>query len=113
MVGRKNGQSVTNGVMIGNNYSFWIIVIGSLLLSHSPGFSWLFAPINIFTTAVHEMGHALVCLATGGQVSGLTIVGDGAGHGGLTFCQGGNPFFYTQAGYLGAAVFGCLLIILG
>jgi hypothetical protein len=96
-----------------NAYSFWAMAILSVVLSHSPGFTWLFVPINVFTTAVHEMGHALVCLITGGQVSGLTIVGDGAGHGGLTFCQGGNQFLSTQAGYLGAAAFGCLLIVLG
>ena len=96
-----------------NAFSFWTIALLSVFLSHSPGFSWLFAPINVFTTAVHEMGHALVCIATGGHVAGLTIVGDGAGHGGLTFCQGGIPFFYNQAGYLGAAVFGCILILLG
>ncbi len=73
----------------------------------------MLGPINIFTTLVHEMGHALVCLATGGQVGGLTIVADGAGHGGLTLCTGGNPFLYTQSGYLGAAFFGCLLVVLG
>ena len=59
------------------------------------------------------MGHALACLATGGTVSGMTIVSDGGGHGGLTFCSGGIPFIYTQTGYLGAAFFGCLLIFLG
>jgi hypothetical protein len=96
-----------------NVIAFWLIAIASVLLSHSPGFSWLFAPINIFTTAVHEMGHALVCLATGGSVQGLTIVSDGAGHGGLTFCVGGAPLLYSQSGYLGAAFFGCVLIYLG
>jgi Peptidase M50B-like len=95
------------------SFSFWSIVIGSVLLAHVRGFSWLFAPVNVFTTLVHEMGHASVCLATGGQVGGLTIVADGAGHGGLTLCSGGNPFLYTQAGYLGAALFGCVLVILG
>jgi hypothetical protein len=92
-------------------FSFWSIVIGSVLLAHVRGFSWIFAPVNIFTTFVHEMGHASVCLATGGQVGGLTIVADGAGHGGLTLCSGGNAFLYTQAGYLGAAFFGCLLVV--
>ncbi len=94
-------------------FSFWSIVIASVLLAHVRGISWLFAPVNIFTTFVHEMGHASVCLATGGQVGGLTIVADGAGHGGLTLCSGGNAFLYTQAGYLGAALFGCLLVVLG
>jgi len=90
--------------------TFWGVTLGSVLLSHFSGITWLFAPVNLFTTAVHEMGHALVCVATGGSVSGLTIVSDGSGHGGLTFCLGGMPFFYTQAGYLGAAFFGCVLI---
>lgn len=104
-------QSVFSGSVF-NAVGFWAVAVFSLLLSHSPGFSWLFAPLNVFTTAVHELGHAIVCLATGGHVNGLTIVSDGAGHGGLTFCQGGNAFLYTQSGYLGAAVFGCLLIAL-
>jgi hypothetical protein len=95
-----------------NAFSFWTITILSLVASHMPGLAWVFAPINIFTTTVHEMGHALVCLATGGTVSGLTIVADGAGHGGLTFCQGGNQFLISQAGYLGAAIFGSFLIVL-
>jgi hypothetical protein len=95
-----------------NALSFWAVTGLSVALAHVPGFSWLFAPINLFTTAVHEIGHALVCLLTGGHVSGLTIVSDGSGHGGLTFCAGGLPFFYTQAGYLGAALFGCVLIYL-
>lgn len=93
-------------------YSFWAIVVLSLFLSHAPGCYWFFTPLNIFTTAVHELGHATVCLLTGGYIEGLTIVSDGAGHGGLTFCRGGNPFLYAQAGYLGAALFGCFLIIL-
>jgi|SRR6516162_3690694 hypothetical protein len=108
-------QSQRGAGVAGNVFSaigFWAVAVASLLLSHSPGFTWIFAPLNVFTTAVHEMGHALVCLATGGHVSGMTIVSDGAGHGGLTFCQGGNAFLYTQSGYLGAAVFGCILIVL-
>jgi hypothetical protein len=108
-------ESRQNNVFSGsafNAFGFWAVALASLLLSHAPGFTWLFAPLNFFTTAVHEMGHAAVCLATGGHVAGMTIVSDGAGHGGLTFCQGGNPFLYTQSGYLGAAVFGCILIAL-
>ena len=96
-----------------NVWSFWLLAILSLMLAQMPGINLLFMPVTQFTTMVHELSHALVCLATGGWVKGLQIVGDGAGHGGLTYCYGGMPFFYTQAGYLGTAVFGCFLIFLG
>ncbi|PWT96560.1 MAG: hypothetical protein C5B53_09490 [Candidatus Melainabacteria bacterium] len=124
MINRTTKSALGTGVQVGvrqgtvfsgsmfNALGFWLVALVSLVLSHAPGFSWLFAPLNFFTTAVHEMGHALVCIATGGHVGGMTIVSDGAGHGGLTFCQGGNAFLYTQSGYLGAAVFGCILIAL-
>ncbi len=106
-----NPKSPTS-VNSSNVTSFWLVTLLSIVLSHMPGLAWLFSPVNLFTTAVHEMGHALVCIATGGSVHGLTIVSDGSGHGGLTFCEGGMPFFYAQAGYLGSAFFGCVLIYL-
>jgi Peptidase M50B-like len=96
-----------------NVWSFWLLALFSLFLAQVPFISLLFMPVTQFTTMVHELSHALVCLATGGWVGGLTIVPDGAGHGGLTYCHNGLPFFYTQAGYLGTAVFGCFLIFLG
>lgn len=89
------------------------LVILSLFLGHFPIFDLVLAPVTTFVTAVHEMGHAVACIATGGNVSGMTIVSDNEGHGGLTFCRGGMPFIYSQAGYLGAAIFGCLLIAVG
>lgn len=96
-----------------NAWAFWLITIVSLFLYNAPIVGLLLSPISTFATMVHEMSHAIVCMLTGGYVSGMTIVSDGSGHGGLTFCRGGMPFFYTQAGYLGTAVFGCLLIFLG
>jgi Peptidase M50B-like len=105
-------QTIT-GAEKSNAWAFWLITVLSLFLYHVPIIGLLLSPINTFATMVHEMSHALVCLVTGGYVSGMTIVSDGSGHGGLTFCRGGMPFFYTQAGYLGAAIFGCLLIFLG
>ncbi len=95
-----------------NFWAFWAIVTFSLVFAQAPIVSWVLAPVTQFTTMVHELGHATACLATGGQVTGLTIVSDGSGHGGLTNCLGGNPFLYTQTGYLGTAVFGSFLIFL-
>jgi len=93
-----------------NLWGFWLIAVLSLFLYNVPIVGLLLAPVNTFATMVHELSHAFVCMATGGWVSGLTIVSDGEGHGGLTFCHGGMSFLYTQAGYLGTAVFGCMLI---
>jgi len=107
------GKQTITGSEKSNAWAFWLITILSLFLYNAPIVGLLLSPISTFATMVHEMSHAIVCLATGGYVTGMTIVSDGSGHGGLTFCRGGMPFFYTQAGYLGAAVFGCLLIFLG
>ncbi|MBY0360018.1 MAG: M50 family metallopeptidase [Candidatus Obscuribacterales bacterium] len=98
-----------------NQKTFWLLLffaVISLLLGEMPLFNTILAPLNQFETIVHELGHAFACLMTGGSVSGLSIVSDGAGHGGLTFCHGGNPFIYGQTGYLGEAFFGGALILL-
>jgi len=89
---------------------FWGVLIASLVLSKIPGAEFFFTPLNQFTTLVHEMGHAIAAVLAGGHVASLTIVADGQGHGGLTQSYGGIPFFTTQAGYLGTAIFGCFLV---
>ncbi|HEY9718358.1 MAG TPA: M50 family metallopeptidase [Trichormus sp.] len=96
----------------GNLSAFWVLAGLSLFLPYVPVVNWVLAPVTLFTTMVHELGHAIVCMLTGGMVTGLTIVSDGQGHGGLTNCLGGMPFLYTQAGYLGTAVFGAFLIFM-
>lgn len=82
----------------------------SLFLSDLPGLSLIFVPVQYFTTALHEIGHALACNATGGSVTGMTIVSDGQGHGGLTYCLGGQSLIFGQTGYLGTTLFGCLML---
>lgn len=82
----------------------------SLFLADQPGIYQLLTPVRYFTTNVHELGHAITCVATGGHVSGMTIVSDGDGHGGLTFCAGGWQFAVNQMGYLGAAIAGCIML---
>lgn len=90
-----------------------VVTIASLVLSDMPVFSIIYSPIQTFTTALHEIGHALFCSLTGGSVTGMTIVSDGAGHGGLTFGLGGSHFIYGQTGYLGTTLFGCIMLWLG
>lgn len=92
---------------------FWLLVVVSVFLSNVPGVHFLLTPVNQFVTMVHEMGHAIVTILTGGHVNFMTVVSDGDGHGGLTGCVGGLAFLAIQAGYIGTTLFGCLLIYLG
>lgn len=66
-------------------------------------------PVRLFVTYVHEAGHSLAALLTGGQVQGFTVSPDGAG---FAVTAGGNPSLILPAGYLGAALFGSLLFFL-
>jgi hypothetical protein len=91
----------------------FLLVLASLALPHIPFLNLLGMPIQSFTTLIHELGHAISCLLTGGQVSGISIINDGDGHGGLTFCRGGIPFIYAQAGYIATALAGCGMIWIG
>ena len=89
------------------------LVVASLFLAHQPIAALILTPVQFLATNLHELGHALFCVITGGTVHGLTIVGDGDGHAGLTFGSGGIPFIYYQTGYLGTTMFGCLMLFFG
>ncbi|MBX9940276.1 MAG: M50 family metallopeptidase [Candidatus Obscuribacterales bacterium] len=91
---------------------FWALLLFSVFFSDTAYVRWLLVPINQFVVTVHEMSHAIVTVLTGGIVTGMTNVSDGAGHGGITQHRGGISFLITQAGYLGQTFFGCLLIYL-
>lgn len=66
-------------------------------------------PVRLFVTFVHEAGHSLAALITGGEVIGFTISPNGSG---LARTAGGYPALILPAGYLGAALFGSLLFFL-
>lgn len=66
-------------------------------------------PVRLFVTFVHEAGHSLAALLSGGQVKGFTVSPDGSGYAEIA---SGNPALVIPAGYLGAALFGSLLFYL-
>lgn len=66
-------------------------------------------PIKIFVVMLHELGHAVAALLTGGQVVGIQIFPD---EGGLTTTRGGWPFVILSAGYLGSLLAGGVLLYL-
>ncbi len=66
-------------------------------------------PIKIFVVCLHELGHALAALLTGGQVISIQIFPE---EGGVTLTRGGWPFIIASAGYVGSMLLGGVLLYL-
>jgi Peptidase M50B-like len=69
-------------------------------------------PLRLFVTFIHEGGHAMAALLTGNSVYGLTVSPDTSG---LTWTTGDGLVERTiisSAGYVGAMLFGALLLLL-
>ena len=81
------------------------------MVSLTPWAPFLLYPFKLFTTWVHECGHALMTVIVGGRVMSIAIEPDTSG---LTrslvpvgrVARG----LVASSGYLGAAVVGCLLM---
>ena len=67
-------------------------------------------PVTLLVTFLHEFGHALGALLTGGTVEGMQINPDGSGY---TLTRGGLRPVVLMGGYLGSAVLGNLLFYIG
>jgi peptidase M50B-like protein len=89
----------------------WAAVAVSMAVSLTPWAQFLLYPFKLFTTWVHECGHALMTVLVGGRVTSIMIEPDTSG---LT--QSLVPVgrvargLVASSGYLGAAVVGCLLV---
>ena len=79
------------------------------ILWNIPLFDILLYPFRLFVTFVHEAGHSLMAVFTGGQVIGFEVFSNG---GGVATTRGGARALILPAGYLGAAFFGALLFYL-
>ncbi|MEP7292584.1 MAG: M50 family metallopeptidase [Chloroflexota bacterium] len=78
----------------------------ALVLWNLPPLEFILYPVRLFVTFVHESGHALAALISGGHVGSLTVFANGAG---VTLTAGGSRALILPAGYLGAALFGAAL----
>jgi hypothetical protein len=89
----------------------WAAVAVSLVISLTPWAQFLLYPFKLFTTWVHECGHALMTVLVGGHVTSITIAPDTSGLT-LSLVPVGRVArgLVASAGYLGAAVVGCLLM---
>jgi len=67
-------------------------------------------PIRLFVTFLHEFGHAIGAVITGGWVEEVQINADGSG---WTRSANGNRAITIMGGYLGSALFGNLLFYVG
>jgi len=67
-------------------------------------------PVILLVTFLHEFGHALGALLTGGAVEDILVNKDGSG---LTRTYGGSRSIILMGGYLGSAIFGNILFLIG
>ncbi len=79
------------------------------VLWNIPALGFILYPFRLFVTFVHESGHAVAALLTGGKVGGMTVYATGAG---VTLTAGGSRLLILPAGYLGAALFGAVVFYL-
>ncbi len=91
-------------------------IIGMVLAAVAVFTLWwtpLLFPFRIFTTAAHEVSHAIAALLTGNSVQKIELFWNG---GGVTYIFGVNTTFEAiivySAGYLGSVLFGGALLLL-
>jgi MFS family permease len=89
-----------------------LATLATLILMLVPYANILLYPLRLFITFVHESGHALGTVLTGGQVASLHVFPNGEG---LTRSQI-NPIWQwvvISGGYLGTAIFGAMMLQVG
>ncbi len=67
-------------------------------------------PFRLFNTFIHETGHAVATLITGGQVLGMEVNLDTSG---MAMRRGGSDVIVASAGYLGSLFAGAALLYAG
>ncbi len=75
-----------------------------------PFVGYVFYPLQLFATFIHEGGHVLATLLTGNSVQSLTVSPDTSG---AVWSQGSgwlSQLFISSAGYLGTTAFGAALL---
>lgn len=93
------------------NRGLWLAAALCLGVSLTPWGPLLLYPFTLFSTWIHEVGHAVMVVLTGGRVTAITIDPDTSG---LT--QSLMPpgrvarGLVASSGYLGASLVGCLLM---
>ncbi len=84
---------------------FLIIAVASVFFWLTPALY----PVKIFVVFIHETGHALATVLTGGSVVSMVVTPWESGY---VQHRGGNALLIASAGYVGSALFGGLMLCL-
>ena len=76
-----------------------------------PILGYIAYPLQLFSTFVHEGGHVLGALLTGGSVQSLTVAPDGSGMVWSSSSSWLSQIITSSSGYLGTTLFGTLLLV--
>ena len=90
-------------------FIFLLIYFGLTYFAGAVGHKLLY-PVRIMVTFLHELGHALGALLTGGAVDKIQINANGSG---WARTAGGNRAIVIMGGYIGSALFGNMLFYIG
>ena len=99
---RSSGRKTFNFYRLG---LFLLVALASIALWHTP----LLYPLKIFVVFIHETGHALTAVITGGQVLTMVVTPWESGY---VEYRGGMPLLIAAAGYVGSATFGSVMLLL-
>lgn len=91
-----------------------IATVITLALWFIPYAEILTYPFRIFVTFIHEGGHAVAALLTGNSVASLSVATNASGLTETYTTNGGllSQMFISSAGYIGAIIYGTLLLFL-
>lgn len=83
-----------------------VALVVTYFMWNIPQLDMVMYPLRLFVTYVHEAGHAIMVLLTGGRIQEFVVSADGSGH---VVSLGGTRWLVAPAGYIGAALFGSAL----
>jgi hypothetical protein len=91
-----------------------LALLASLLLWHLPFGGFVLYPFKLFATWLHELSHGLVMLLTGAGFDRMEIYRDTSGYAYSNHHPGQlGVAAVASAGYMGTAVFGAALLVVG
>ncbi len=85
-------------------------IVFSVVVSALPVVHNLLLPLVYLNTHIHEFCHAIVAVATGGDVAKIRVFANGSG---VTDIAGGSLLLTSAAGYVGSAIIGAGIIYWG